>query len=285
MKPPSPAPQRPESGSRNVRAAQTGPERREFVDGCPKGMARIEGFCIDRYEAHLVVRTASGEYSPLSPYARPDETVEYEARSEPDQVPQAYINRTEADRACRAAGKRLCRLVEWYRACSGPERFTYPYGRRYVRGRCNTGKPHLLSLKFGTDARLWKYEEFNSSKLNQEPGFLARTGEYRECVGPEGVYDMMGNLHEWVSDAVDRSLPLKIPLTEGVRKKIVSNTGKGIFVGGFFSTSNQLGRGCRYLTPGHGPNYHDYSTGFRCCADARIDAKQDAGVDAKQEQD
>jgi hypothetical protein len=39
-------------------------------------------------------------------------------------------------------------------------------------------------------------------------------------------------------------------------------------MGGFFSTHEQLGPGCKYVTYAHEPSYHDYSTGFRCCADA-----------------
>lgn len=242
---------------------------RGMINGCSSDMVRIEGYCIDRYEAHLVIRSETGRYSTHSPYERPEPSVLYEARSDLDAVPQAYISRTEADAACQHAGKRLCRLSEWYRACTGPEGTAYPYGRRHAKGRCNTGKPHLLSLRFGTNATLWKYnEQFNDPTLNQEPNFLAKTGAYPECVGPDGVYDMVGNLHEWVADFVDRSLPLKIPLTDGVKNNVPELQGHGIFMGGFFSTSQQLGRGCRYLTPGHEPGYHDYSTGFRCCRDA-----------------
>ena len=31
--------------------------------------------------------------------------------------------------------------------------------------------------------------------------------------------------------------------------------------------THQLGDGCNYRTPGPDIYYHDYSTGFRCCAD------------------
>jgi hypothetical protein len=54
-------------------------------------------------------------------------------------------------------------------------------------------------------------------------------------------------------------------LTDGLRKRLRANTGKGIFMGGFFSTTNQHGRGCDFVTMAHEPRYHDYSTGFRCC--------------------
>jgi len=45
--------------------------------------------------------------------------------------------------------------------------------------------------------------------------------------------------------------------------------GNGVFMGGFFSTNGELGPGCKYTTIAHEPAYHDYSTGFRCCATAK----------------
>ncbi len=239
------------------------PERR---DGCPSEMARIEDGCIDRWEAHLV-EAASGALHPH--FERPAHDVRYAARSASGVMPQAYVNRLEARAACESAGKRLCTIKEWYRACLGPKKLTYGYAARYEPGRCNAAKPHLLSKMFGNDPRNWSYgDAFNNPKLNQEPGFLARTGEHAECTNEFGVYDMIGNLHEWVSDRVDRSLVTKLPLRDDMRGKIRVNTGHGIFMGGFYSTLSEHGRGCGFITPGHEPKYHDYSTGFRCCKDA-----------------
>ena len=50
------------------------------------------------------------------------------------------------------------------------------------------------------------------------------------------------------------------------RRKQSWRSGNGAFLGGFFSTRSQLGPGCRFTTIAHEPAYHDYSTGFRCCA-------------------
>jgi formylglycine-generating enzyme required for sulfatase activity len=80
---------------------------------------------------------------------------------------------------------------------------------------------------------------------------------------------MVGNLHEWVSDRVDRSLKSKLPSLAVVSRRIGRHTGNGIFMGGFFSTLNQHGEGCTFATAAHDVGYHDYSTGFRCCADPR----------------
>jgi hypothetical protein len=58
----------------------------------------------------------------------------------------------------------------------------------------------------------------------------------------------MGNLHEWGSDPAD-------------------SEGHGRFRGGFYGDAEENGPGCLYVTSAHELAYHDYSTGFRCCAD------------------
>lgn len=236
---------------------------------CAPEMVHIGSYCIDRYEAYLVERTPDGRERAHSPYERPAANVEYEARSAPGKVPQAYINRPEAEAACNAAGKRLCSVNEWHAACTGERGTTFPYGATHEAGKCNAGKAHLLSRFFGGNPRAWKYKEhFNNPMLNQQPGFLAPAGEYAECVSDYGVADMVGNLHEWVSDKVDGALAKKLALESGISVRLGLSKGRGIFMGGFYSTTNQHGEGCNFVTVGHEPGYHDYSTGFRCCSDA-----------------
>ena len=93
-----------------------------------------------------------------------------------------------------------------------------------------------------------RYEDFNDPRLNQIEGGLAKTGSYPHCESPEGVCDCVGNLHEWTSDPPDAN-------------------GHGRFRGGFYGDAEINGHGCDYVTRAHPPRYHDYSTGFRCCAD------------------
>jgi formylglycine-generating enzyme len=233
---------------------------------CPAKMARIEGYCIDRYEAHLVAR-AGGELRAHPHYRRLEEGVTYEARSEPAVFPQAYISRVEAQAACENAGKRLCSMKEWQRACKGALGATYPYGQRVEPGRCNTDKPHLLTLRFGPDPGRWAYAQFNDPSLSQEPGFLAKAGEYAGCASDAGIHDLVGNLHEWVSDIAGASFKARLD-SEGIPRAFQHwAPGNGVFMGGFFSTHGELGPGCTFTTVAHDPAYHDYSTGFRCCAD------------------
>jgi Uncharacterized conserved protein len=221
-------------------------------------------YCIDRYEAHLV---ESGHLHPHN--QRPSADSSYAAVSSAGFFPQAYLSRDEAARACEKSLKRLCTLEEWVEACRGPKHLTYPYGDEEIRGKCNSGKPPLLQSFFKSiDRKSWGYEtHFNNPLLNEVPGFLAKTGEFSECVNEVGAFDMVGNLHEWVSTSVTRDLPRLLKLNDRISGYLKGNLGRGIFMGGFFSTSNEHGSGCGFITIGHEPAYHDYSTGFRCCKD------------------
>lgn len=238
------------------------PARRAPPPRCPKGMLTVDAFCIDRFEAHLV--HADDPRIVHSPFERPKPNVVYAAASAAGVVPQGYVSRLEAAAACEAAGKRLCRAAEWYRACSGKRGLRYPYGEKEERGRCNTGKGHVLTQLFGR-VPLTYDAHYNNPRVNREPGFLARTGAYSGCVSPEGALDLVGNLHEWVADDVSARLEDEIPLEKG--DHWLGKRGMGVFMGGYYSSTTEHGRGCLYVTATHAPDYHDYSTGFRCCAE------------------
>jgi formylglycine-generating enzyme required for sulfatase activity len=117
-----------------------------------------------------------------------------------DAVPQGYISQIEAGEACAAAGKRLCSDAEWLRACQGPSATTYPYGNTRQPGTCNDARAvHPAAELYGTTAS-WIYAHLDSPCLNQEANGLARTAAHASCVTAEGMFDMMGNLHEWTAD-------------------------------------------------------------------------------------
>lgn len=228
---------------------------------CPADMVHVRGYCIDRYEAHLV--GADG----IHPHAqRPERGVRYQARNAHGVFPQGYISRDEAEQACREAGKRLCTLDEWRGACTNGSATLYPYGNDVEAARCNSGKLHLLGEVFGRVR--WLYNEhLNSPRLNREPGYLAKAGDYPHCSDGR-TYDLVGNLHEWVSTPVTGELAQEIFGDGFYRRTQPWRPGNGLFVGGFYSTKRELGPGCHYATLSHRVDYHDYSTGFRCCREA-----------------
>jgi hypothetical protein len=71
-----------------------------------------------------------------------------------------------------------------------------------------------------------------------------------------------------VSDTVDQAYVDALLAERHERRRQPWHEGNGVFMGGFFSTTSELGPGCEFTTIAHEPAYHDYSTGFRCCRDA-----------------
>lgn len=149
-------------------------------------------------------------------------------------VKPAMASWFEAKAACEAASKRLCTEEEWVSACIGqaatdPEgngRFTdgavqgrmYPYGAFYEVGVCRDSE-------------------------NELSGAPTQTGANPSCVTPEGVYDMAGNVYEWVGDTAEGSA----------------------MMGGDWRSGS--GGTCRRTTSTFGAGYKNNTTGFRCCAD------------------
>jgi len=215
---------------------------------CPAEMAHVDGYCIDKWEAYVVELDPRGHEHPHSPYATVD-GLAVRAKSAPNVIPQGYISQIQAENACKNAGKRLCVREEFEKACRGPERRTYPYGASYQHGACNEGHGSMVPKYYGDSPHRWTYANFNDPRLNRE-GNLAKTGTFRKCVSPYGVYDLVGNLHEWGADPPDER-------------------GRGRFRGGWYGDAEVNGHGCSYVTKAHENWYHDYSTGFRCCADAK----------------
>jgi len=269
---PSPAPPLPSVAS--AAFSNAAPSASESASGavfsppppCPNDMVLVGRTCVDRFEAYLKQIANDGSLIDHAYFDRPVKGIRYAAANDVGKYPQGYISRVESKKACEEAGKRLCSKAEWTRACKGKGFMTYPYALRGVRGKCNTGKLHLLSELFKNKQGGFKYDEhFNSPDLNKTPGFLAKGGEYEGCVSELGVADMVGNLHEWVSDTVDEAMMERLYAEEVERRDQPWQTGNGVFMGGFYSTTSEHGPGCTFITVAHEPAYHDYSTGFRCC--------------------
>lgn len=216
------------------------------ANGCPDGMASIRGrYCIDRYEAGVVELVKGGKTRKHSPYEPVGKTL-VKAVVERGVVPQGYISRNQAELACRRAGKRLCTDTEWVVACKGKRPTKFPYGEERVPGRCNDKGRSSFNKYYGEGGKeapkeAYTYENMNDPRLNKLKGTLAPTGKFRKCKNSFGLYDMVGNLHEWTADPA------------------------GTFRGGYYLDAVRNKHGCDYRTTAHSPSYHDYSTGFRCC--------------------
>jgi len=226
------------------------PKATEVGRACPGGMVAIgHSYCIDMYEASLV-QTAGRSETWWPYYETVPAGVVVRAVSAAGVYPQGYISGVQAKAACALSGKRLCKPAEWKNACMGPRRTTFPYGNDRVVGRCNdNGRSAMRFFNPGLDNKpehRWKWglgANMIDPRLNQLKGTLTRTGERAACTNGYGVFDMVGNLHEWVDDP------------------------DGTFQGGYYLDTHLNGDGCNYRTTAHPVSHYDYSTGFRCCAD------------------
>jgi formylglycine-generating enzyme required for sulfatase activity len=117
------------------------------------------------------------------------------------------------------------------------------------KGTASKGNKKPRGAPSGVDMTVWT--KLNDPALGQVEGTVSPSGSREQCVSDYGVYDMVGNRHEWVSDTTP--------------------AGHGVFLGGYFSDVEQNGQGCNYRTDAHAKGYHDYSTGFRCCQDVQAD--------------
>ncbi len=250
-----------------------------FGTACGPEMVLVAGtFCIDRYEISLVDSRDGRELSPHYPPTQEHTSSLFErwsrkagasgrgmdgtlsvplppsfqllekfaprGRSVQGVLPAGYLTRGLAEAACKNAGKRLCERQEWVRACRGEADTQFPYGSEYRDGVCNVHRKHhpagLLhgnSSKNHLDPRL-------GLTMDEDGTLLRTTGETSTCVsrwGNDGIYDMVGNVDEWIAEPT------------------------GSFLGGFFSRGTK--EGCASSIDSHDPGYMDYSLGSRCCND------------------
>jgi formylglycine-generating enzyme len=247
-----------------VPSAAVGPKT-----SCPPDMALVPdpGVCIQRWEAELYQADGS-LHDPYTVPPPPSLMTGMTVRSAPGTVPQGYLGRDQAEAACRNTVRegfqyRLCTREEWQAGCRGPARRLFPYGTDYrIEGRCNTHKfpddEHLVK-RFYPEPR-WSTSEMNDPRINRVPEGLARTGTYRRCTNAYGLFDMVGNLQEWVSTLQANRAGQQLAMAMGDHYM-----GQG---------KNYQGCDARdayhpYYPDHFAKNQRDYSRGIRCCADPR----------------
>ena len=194
------------------------PAPRASEGSCPADMVALPSFCIDRYEAPNVVGS-----------------MPFSLRTAPD-----------GEQWCATRGKRLCSETEWIRACEGPHGRRFPYGDTHRASACNDDRPWIpVSWKA---LALWPDEAAvaEAARLFQADVSGART----ECVSEDGVYDLTGNVAEWVR----RDGPAPRPGYEHVLK--------GCYWAGCYHDPEPS---CAFRNAAHPGTFRTYEAGFRCC--------------------
>jgi sulfatase modifying factor 1 len=157
----------------------------------------------------------------------------------------------EAQATCESKGKRLCWASEWTAACEGPEHTPFPYGYERDHRACNIDSFFIDPMRPGPHAQFFFYSKDKNVALRE----LSRldqsvpSGSMESCKSGFGVYDMTGNVDEWVIN------------DEPTRDKAQWAGLKG---GAWGHVRSQ----CRPMTTSHEPEFRYYFVGFRCCRDA-----------------
>ncbi|HEY3321607.1 MAG TPA: protein kinase [Planctomycetota bacterium] len=139
----------------------------------------------------------------------------YEYPNEKGKMPKTGVTWLEARNLCIARGAELCTEHQWKTACKGAEKTNpWPYGPKADSNKCNTDGNAVMAA-----------------------------GSKPDCRSSIGVYDMSGNVAEWVSaDGNDTNAP-----TRG---------------GSFRTTAAQANCEDQLIQP---QKTKSDETGFRCC--------------------
>jgi formylglycine-generating enzyme len=215
---------------------------------CPSGMVFVDGaYCANLEQVCLRHRKPwqCAEFKAPSRCAGEALAMQFcidqfEYPNERGALPVVMSSWRDAKAKCEAQGKRLCTEAEWTLACEGPERLPFPYGYARDAGACSIDKksPHVK------ESRL-----FNPTTRDDEVARLDQrepSGSRDTCVSAYGVYDLTGNVDEWVRNESGR--PHQSALKGG-------NWG-------------EYRNACRPATRGHDEGFYYYQTGFRCCQEA-----------------
>lgn len=216
------------------------------VDERPNHEVYLDAFYMDKYEVtnmrYLQFVTETGHRPPQHP-TDPTKNL-WQGNMMPETVgdlPVINVDWYDAEAYCRWAGRRLPTEAEWEKAAKGNHDWRFPWG---------DVEPTDRHLNFN---QVWRGE-----------ATLVPVGIYEKGKSPYGVYDVAGNVWEWVADWYDPNYYAKSPKrnpkgpSDGVYKTVRSS--------GWQVETPQVRIFTRIKSK---PLERNHSTGFRCAMDAK----------------
>lgn len=141
-------------------------------DEKPESKIYLLEFYIDKYEV------SNAEYKKCVEKGvckKPENTIFYDDEKYAN-YPVVYVTYQDAFTYCKWKKKRLPTEAEWEKSCRGTDGNTFSYGNDFNKIK---------------------------EKCNVEGKGLAEVDKFPECVSPYGVYNLCGNVWEWVDGWYD----------------------------------------------------------------------------------
>lgn len=157
----------------------------------PRHAVFLDGFWIDQTEiSNVQYKKCVSEGVCSAPSALSSQTrKEYYLVKKFDDYPVINISWEQAKTYCEWAGRRLPSEAEWEKAARGVDGRLYPWGNDFkgdVLNFCDVNCPHSGVIHFSD----WDDGYSDTAPVN----------EYPDGISPYGVFNMAGNVAEWVSD-------------------------------------------------------------------------------------
>jgi len=215
-------------------------------DEYPRHDVFVNDFYIDKFELtnsrYLEFVKATNHRIPQNPKNATRNLWEGETITESlADRPVVNVDWADAQAYCQWAGKRLPTEAEWEKAAKGTA------DRRFPWGNVEPTNKHL---------------NFNQQWIGEKT--LMPVGSYELGKSPFGVYDMAGNVWEWVNDWYDAKYyeksPAKNPMgPESGTKRVLRGSG----------WQNETPTVRIFTRVDSDPTIRNESTGFRCAMDVR----------------
>lgn len=232
-------------------------DRTAYLPETPQRRIYLDAFYIDKYEVSTVqflkFTLATGR-SPLLDWRYDGGNFQETMASHP----VMHVTWNDAEAYCQWAGKRLPTEAEWEKAARGEDGRIYPWGNQPAGlSRSNFGRTGLSGPVRDRPERLMLYPPIIS------------VDKYENGVSPYGVYQMAGNVAEWVADWYDKDYYKTAP--DRNPKGPEKGTQRSFRGGGWIDSTPSVRAAQRNGTH---PNTKMNWLGFRCARNAAMDAER-----------